>query len=73
MDWNTNISDIMEDNGRKVFIVKNRIVAPEPRKLDEARGLVTADYQAYLEKIWIEELRGKYNIEVNRDLLSKIK
>jgi len=73
MDWNTSISDIMEDNGMKVFIVKNRIVAPEPRKLDEARGLVTADYQAYLEKIWIEELRGKYNIEVNRDLLSKIK
>lgn len=73
MNWNKVMSDNMDDNGRIVFIVKNRIVEPEPRKLDEARGLVTADYQTYLEKQWIEELRGKYNIEVNRDLLSKIK
>jgi len=73
MDWSTTISGNMEDNGRIVFIVKNKIVEPEPRKLDEARGLVTADYQTYLEKLWIEELRAKYRIEVNRDLLSKIK
>jgi peptidyl-prolyl cis-trans isomerase SurA len=73
MDWNSNMSDNIKDNDRTVFIVKNKIVEPEPRKLDEARGLVTADYQTYLEKIWIEELRGKYRIEVNQDLLSKIK
>jgi peptidyl-prolyl cis-trans isomerase SurA len=74
MDWNKNISqNIKDSDNRIVFIVKNRIVEPEPRKLDEARGLVTADYQTYLEKIWIEELRGKYKIEVNRELLSKIK
>lgn len=73
MDWTKNISENIKDNDRIVLIVKNKIVAPEPRKLDEARGLVTADYQTYLEKLWIEELRGKYTIEVNRDLLSKIK
>ena len=73
MDWSTNISGNMEDNSRIVFIVKNKIVKPEPKKLEEARGLVTADYQTYLEKLWIQELRDKYNVEVNKELLSKIK
>jgi peptidyl-prolyl cis-trans isomerase SurA len=73
MDWNTSISENMEDNSRIVLIVKNKILKPEPRKLDEARGLVTADYQTYLEKLWIQELREKYKVDVNRELLSKIK
>lgn len=72
MDWNTNISDNMQKDDRVVFIVKNKIVKPAPRKLDEARGLVTADYQTYLEKLWIDELRNKYTIEIDRSLLSGI-
>jgi len=73
MNWKADISENMDDNGKVVFIVKNRIVKPDIKKLDEARGLVTADYQAYLEKLWIQELRNKYKVEVNRELLSKVK
>jgi peptidyl-prolyl cis-trans isomerase SurA len=73
MDWKADISQNMDENGKVVFIVKNRIVKPDVKKLDEARGLVTADYQAYLEKLWIQELRNKYKVEVNRELLAKIK
>ena len=73
MDWKTDISDNIEENGKIVIIVKNKIVKPEPKKLDEARGIVTADYQTYLEKLWIQELRNKYKVEVNQELLSKIK
>jgi peptidyl-prolyl cis-trans isomerase SurA len=72
MDWNTSISDNINKNERVIFIVKNKTVKPTPRKLDEARGLVTADYQTYLEKQWIDELRNKYLIEINRSLLSKV-
>jgi len=39
----TDISEIIEENGKIVIIVKNKIVKPEPKKLDEARGIVTAD------------------------------
>jgi len=73
MDWKTDISKNIEENDRIVIIVKNKIVKPEPKKLDEARGIVTADYQTYLEKLWIQELREKYKVEVNKELLSKIK
>ena len=72
MDWNTSLSENMMKDDKVVFIVKNRIIKPSAKKLNEARGLVTADYQTYLEKQWIDELRRKYTIEIDRSLLSKI-
>jgi peptidyl-prolyl cis-trans isomerase SurA len=40
--------------------------------LDECRGIVTADYQNHLEMGWIEALRAKYTVQVNREMLSEI-
>jgi len=72
INWNSSISENLKKDDKVVFIVTNKVLKPTPKKLDEARGLVTADYQTYLEKLWIEELRDKYSIKVNRSLLSKI-
>jgi peptidyl-prolyl cis-trans isomerase SurA len=33
---------------------------------------MTADYQNYLEKEWISELRAKYPVVVNRDVFNTI-
>ncbi len=52
--------------------IKNKI-APEPKELDKVKGLMTADYQNYLEKEWIKELKAKYKIEVNKNVLNSIK
>ena len=72
MDWNTSISDNMKKDSSVIIVVRNKRIKPTPRKLEEARGLVTADYQTYLEKQWIKELRNKYPIEINRSLLTKV-
>jgi peptidyl-prolyl cis-trans isomerase SurA len=72
MDWNNSMSDNMEEDGKVIFLLKNKVLKPEPKMLDECRGIVTADYQNYLEKEWIEALRAKYNVQVNRELLSEI-
>jgi peptidyl-prolyl cis-trans isomerase SurA len=58
--------------GKIVFTDLKRIVAPEPKALNDARGLVTAAYQDQLEKDWIKELRAKYPVEVKRDVLYSI-
>lgn len=50
----------------------NKVIDPQIKTLAEAKGLVTADYQSYLEKTWIEELRAKHKISVNKDVLSTI-
>jgi peptidyl-prolyl cis-trans isomerase SurA len=48
-------------------------IPPEPKTLNEARGLYVSDYQKYLEDKWIKELRAKYKINVNKKLLKSIK
>jgi len=55
------------------FVILKGVRPPEPKKLDEARGQITSDYQNYLEKQWIEELKQKYPVEVDRSLLSRLK
>lgn len=43
-----------------------------PEDYTDVRGLVTADYQEYLEKEWIAHLRNKYPVKINRKVLQKI-
>ena len=72
MDWNDPMTDNMDEEGKVIFLVKNKVLKPEPKMLDECRGIVTADYQNHLETDWIEELRVKYTVQVNREMLSEI-
>jgi peptidyl-prolyl cis-trans isomerase SurA len=53
-------------------MVRGETVSPEPKKLDEAKGLYISAYQEYLEERWLQELRKKYKIKVNKKLLKTI-
>lgn len=63
--------DIMKNN-QVIFIKVKSIIGPELKSLDESKGLVTADYQSFLEKSWIEQLRKKYPVTVNEQVLTTI-
>lgn len=69
IDWNTGISNVVEADGKFWVVDFKQVLAPEPKQLDEARGMITAEYQNHLEQSWIQELRGKYKYSVNRDVL----
>jgi peptidyl-prolyl cis-trans isomerase SurA len=43
-----------------------------PKTLAEARGQATSDYQTYLEKEWIAQLRQQYPVKVNEAELNKL-
>ncbi|MBQ8056244.1 MAG: hypothetical protein IJ270_05465, partial [Paludibacteraceae bacterium] len=45
----------------------------KPQDYTDVRGPLTADYQEYLDKQWIERLRKKYTIKVNTDVLDSFK
>ena len=66
-------SDMATDSMSTGFVVVHGVLAPEPKLLGEAKGLITADYQNYLEKEWIATLRDKYPVTVNREVLNSIK
>lgn len=53
------------------FIRGNKI-APQPKTLDEAKGLYISDYQNYLEKEWIKQLRKKYRVKINKKIVKSI-
>lgn len=73
MKWEKGQTSEKVEDTRVTIMKINEAVSPEPKKLNEARGLVTANYQDYLEKEWIKELRAKYKFDVKEDVLSTIK
>lgn len=52
-------------------IVGKKLKAPQ--EYSDERGKVTADYQDYLEKQWLERLKVKYPVVVNQEVLEVIK
>lgn len=70
--WTPGVSKSITVKDGIVLVNIKRVLKSEPKTLNEARGLITADYQNYLEKEWIRYLRAKYPVVVNRDVLSKI-
>ncbi len=42
------------------------------KSIDEARGFIIADYQDYLEGIWINELKNRYKVEIDQEALSTL-
>jgi peptidyl-prolyl cis-trans isomerase SurA len=44
-----------------------------PKTLNEAKGVITADYQGFLEARWLSELQAKYRVEIFKDVLYSIK
>lgn len=72
--WQKGVTaDMATDSTHTGFVVVHAVVAPEPKLLNEAKGLITADYQNDLEKEWIAVLRAKYPVSVNREVLGSIK
>jgi peptidyl-prolyl cis-trans isomerase SurA len=54
-------------------IVIGKILKTEPEDYTDVRGLVTADYQEFLEQEWIKTLKSKYNVKIEGDILKTIK
>jgi peptidyl-prolyl cis-trans isomerase SurA len=63
----------MEGENHRTFVIIKGRKSPQPKKLEDARGQVTSDYQEYLEEEWIKALREKFPVTVNQALLTKIK
>ncbi len=67
------LSDNIESDNSVTFVSVHAILNPEPKILNEAKGLITADYQNHLEKEWLKKLKEKYPVRINKKVFSKIK
>ena len=53
--------------------VHGNVVHNEQKSLKDAWGLYSSDFQEQVEKEWIDSLRKKYPVKINKKVLSKIK
>ncbi len=67
--WNKKLDSTFDP---ELTFVRGKIIKPQPKSLDEGKGLFISEYQDHLEKKWVKSLRRKYKIKTNRRLLKKI-
>lgn len=71
--------DIFKQKDAKVDSVKGYPIdatygklIKSPQEYTDVRGLVTADLQDELERFWVEDLRRKYTVSVNQEVLKTV-
>jgi peptidyl-prolyl cis-trans isomerase SurA len=65
-------TNLKEENGRFKFYQILKVIPTSQKPLEEAKGRVISDYQEYLEKQWITQLKSKYTVSVNKDVLDTV-
>jgi peptidyl-prolyl cis-trans isomerase SurA len=73
ISWVPGITKNISKGNSIVFVKVNAVLPKQPKSLSESRGLITADYQTYLEKNWLTDLKKKYPVEVDKNVFSTIK
>ena len=59
---------------RRGFVAVETVgaVIEGPETYKDVKGVVTADYQKYLEEKWVKSLRKKYKVKVDKDVLKTV-
>ena len=72
-DFKTGISKVYRHNDSFIVLNVNRILPEEQLSFKDAKGIVISDYQEQKEISWIQKLRDTYQVDLNQDVLNKIK
>lgn len=70
--WEKGINLIDTDSSSFLIQISN-IIPSEPKTLKDVKGLVISDYQNYLEKSWLDQLKSKFDVSKNEATLGQIK
>lgn len=73
LNWSKGAYTVLEEGDEIFFYYVINAHPVKDKKLNEARGLYIADYQSFLEEKWIKELREKYPIKINENILKTVK
>ena len=73
VEWVEGISKNIEKDGRIAFVYIKEVLEPSYKTIEDSRGIITSDYQEYLEKEWIKSLREEYSFSVDQNLLKSLK
>ncbi|WP_196894113.1 peptidylprolyl isomerase [Aureivirga marina] len=63
---------LKEHKNQFVVVFVKDILKASPKKMEDVRGQVISDYQGYIEKEWVDNLRKQHEIVVNKETLQEI-
>ena len=72
-EFKKGVSKIYNHHDSYHVLMVNDVFPKTYKTLDEARGKVVSDYQNQIEIDWIKSLNERYNVEVNSNVLKKVK
>ncbi len=65
---------VMPNNKKyTVFFIFDPKLLEAPESMSDVKSLVTSDYQNQLESDWVERLKARYPVTVNKKVLKKVK
>ncbi len=70
--WQVGKQTVELPGGKVAMIEVEKIEEPRPKTFAEARGTVINAYQRILEKQWLDSLKEKYPVKVNKEELEKL-
>lgn len=71
IDWKEG-DQVIEKDGRVILVRVRKVEEPRAKRLDEVKGMTISDYQNYLEKEWLTDLKARYAVKVNNEELKKL-
>ena len=66
------ISKVINADGTFIVLKINNVIPVQSKDLPYVKGLVTARYQDYLMKEWLNELNAKYKVEFNEQVYNQL-
>ena len=67
------VSKVFKHNDAYSVVKVNAVLPKTQKTFEEAKGKVISDFQEYKEKMWLDELSKKYQVNVNQDVLKQVK
>nr|WP_321236723.1 peptidylprolyl isomerase [uncultured Psychroserpens sp.] len=67
------VSSIYEHNDAFHVIKINEVLPTASKTLEEAKGKVVSDYQAYIEENWVKTLNKRFEVKVDKSVLKRVK
>lgn len=71
-NWKPGTHTVKTEDGKYYIIVITEVLPAGPKAFNEVKGLMTGKYQDELERQWVEELKAKYPVTVNTEVLNQI-
>lgn len=72
-DVKTGVSKLYKQNDNFIIVHVSKVISSSVKTLEDAKGKISSDFQTEVENQWIQSLRKKYPVVINKKALKKLK